>query len=418
VVLFSVKKRDENWDKGSVVAQTLDGGARRVLVEGASDGRYLPTGHLVYARSGVVMAARFDVATLAIRGSEVPILEGISRGSMPGTGTGTMHVSLSASGSVAYVPGPATIGLSDGWDLAVFERKGTFQPLKLSRRPYQSPRVSPDGRWVAVDSVDDNEAAVWVMDMTGAAAERRLTFGDRSRAPVWSPDGQWIAYQSDREKDLAIFRQRADGAGAPERLTKPEADAAHVPESWSPDGSVLLFSESKAARYSLVSLMLKDRTAKPVTGMESSIASQAVFSPDGHWITYQVRGLSPVETGVAQSFVQSFPGGTKYLVPHAGGHPFWSLQGKELMLNAGPNQNVTIAVTTSPRLEFGQPVEFSRAPRVDSNPNQSRRNTDILPDGERVIGRVVTGSTGAVGLREGGIVVVVNWIDELRQRVP
>jgi hypothetical protein len=51
---------------------------------------------------------------------------------------------------------------------------------------------------------------------------RRLTFGGKSRYPVWSPDGLRIAFQSDREGDLAIFSQRTDGTGAAERLTRPE----------------------------------------------------------------------------------------------------------------------------------------------------------------------------------------------------
>ena len=84
------------------------------------------------------------------------------------------------------------------------------------------------------------------------------------------------------------------------------------------------------------------------------------------------------------------------------------------MLNSSATQSVTVAVTTSPRLEFGQPVEFRRIPRSEPNPNLFRRAADILPDGERIIGRAVAGA-GVTGLRENAIVVVVNWFDELRR---
>ena len=41
-------------------------GERKTLVEGASDGRYLPTGHLVYAIGGTLFAAPFDLSRLEV----------------------------------------------------------------------------------------------------------------------------------------------------------------------------------------------------------------------------------------------------------------------------------------------------------------------------------------------------------------
>ena len=80
---------------------------------------------------------------------------------------------------------------------------------------------------------------MWIYDVSGASAMRRLTLGGRNRVPVWSADGQRVAFQSDRDGDLGLFWQRADGTTPAERLTKPDKDTAHVPESWSPDGKTL-----------------------------------------------------------------------------------------------------------------------------------------------------------------------------------
>src|SRR5207249_4414905 len=93
----------ERWDKAQIVAQSLKTGERKTLVEGGSDARYLPTGHLVYALGGVLFAIPFDAARLQVSGGPVPIIEGVRRA---GGGTGTAHFSVSPTGSLVYIPGP------------------------------------------------------------------------------------------------------------------------------------------------------------------------------------------------------------------------------------------------------------------------------------------------------------------------
>ena len=58
-VLFSVRKTADLWDKAQVVVQTADG-SRKVLVNGGADGRFVTTGHVLYAVSGVLMAVPFE----------------------------------------------------------------------------------------------------------------------------------------------------------------------------------------------------------------------------------------------------------------------------------------------------------------------------------------------------------------------
>jgi Tol biopolymer transport system component len=133
-----------------------------------------------------------------------------------------------------------------GQGLAIFDRQGGVQLLKLPQGGYRAPRVSPNGKTVVFEGDDDSgEPGIWLYDLDETSAMRRLTFGGRNRAPVWSPDGQWIAFQSDRDGDVAIFRQRADGTGTAERLSKPEAGTMHSPQSWSPDGAHLLTTVQK-----------------------------------------------------------------------------------------------------------------------------------------------------------------------------
>ena len=406
-VLFSVRRRNDQ-DPGRVVVQLLDGGERKTLVEGGVDGRYLPTGHLVYAVSGDLFAVPFDLASLSVRGGAVPIVEGIRRSTLIASPR-IAQFSYSATGSMAFLPGPSL--LSDAnVDLALFDRNSTPTPLGLPPRPYRSPRVSPDGKFVAFDIEDATGADVWVYELPGGKAMRQLTLGGKSRHPVWSRDGQWVAFQSDRDGDLGIFRQRADGSGVAERLTKAEGATEHVPQSWSKDGGQLLFSVSKDKVWALSTLSVKDRQAAPFGDVRSIEPAEGAFSPDGRWVAYRSRES---EATPSQVSLQPFPAtGEKHFVRN-GSHVYWSPRGDELFVNAGPGRSVVIPVTTTPHVTFGQERDFPRGLRREG-PRETRREVDSMPDGEHVIGVMVGGGESLLPQ----INIVLNWFDEVRQRVP
>ena len=407
-VLFSVRPSSNDQDHGRVVVQPLDGGVRKTLVEGGLDGRYLPTGHLVYAISGDLFAVPFDLASLSVSGGTVPIVEGIRRSTLIAS-PAMAQFSYSATGSLAFLPGPRVVSDANV-DLALFDRKGKPTPLGLPPRPYRSPRVSPDGKFVAFDIEDANGAAVWVYELAGGKSMRQLTFGGKSRHPIWSRDGQWVAFQSDREGDLGIFRQRADGSGVAERLTKPEAGTEHVPQSWSKDGGQLLFSVSKDKVWTLWTLSVKDRQVAPFGDVHSIELAEGAFSPDGRWVAYRSR---ETEATPGEVFLQPFPAtGEKYLVRN-GSHVYWSPRGDELLVNAGVGQSVVIPVTTTPHVTFGQERDFPRGLRREG-PRPTRREVDSMPDGEHVIGVMVGGGESLLPQ----INIVLNWFDEVRQRVP
>ena len=208
----------ERWDKANIVVQSLKSGERKTVIEGGSDARYVQTGHLVYALGGALFAIPFDPRRLQISGTPVPVVEGVRRAIAT---TGTAQFSVAANGSLIYVPGPisTTSGLLE---LAVVDRKGMVDVLKLPPGTYDHPRASPDGKRIAFATDDGKDAAIWTYDLSGATSMRRLRFGGRNRFPIWSADGAQIAFQSDRDGDLGIFWQPADGAGTAERLTKAE----------------------------------------------------------------------------------------------------------------------------------------------------------------------------------------------------
>jgi serine/threonine-protein kinase len=401
------------WDKAQIVVQSLNTGVRKVLVDGGTDGRFVPTGHLVYALGGILMAAPFDVRKLELTGGAVPVIEGIQRANT----TGAAHLSFSTTGSLVYLPGP-TSSLSAQQDLALMDRKGLLEPLKLTPGSYGFPRVSPNGQEVAVGTDDGKEAVVWVYQLSGTAALRRLTFGGNNRFPVWSPDGQRIAFQSDREGDKAIFWQRADGVGTAERLTTPEPGATHIPESWSsPNGERLSFTVAKGPSFSLWMLSLPDKKAEPYGQIQSRYPINSAFSPDGRWVAY----MSSDTTGeVIEIYLQPFPStGTKYQISKnlRSHHPFWSPDGGELWFVPGPGDRfLGVPVTTQPTVAVGITVPWPR--QFMENGPTTQRNYDIMPDGKRMVGVIPAGQNQPGGASNPRIEVVLNWFEELKARVP
>ena len=76
-LVYTVRTSINTADGKIVVQQPIDGGARRVLVDGGADGRVLSTGHLVWARDNTLYAQMLDLATLQPAGGPVPMVEGV-----------------------------------------------------------------------------------------------------------------------------------------------------------------------------------------------------------------------------------------------------------------------------------------------------------------------------------------------------
>jgi serine/threonine-protein kinase len=287
------------------------------------------------------------------------------------------------------------------------DRQGRLEALKMPEAPYEYPRVSPDGKRIAVGTDDGKAANIWIYELSGVTARRQLTFGGRNRVPVWTADGERVAFQSDREGDQAIFWQRADGNGTAERITKPDAGVSHVPQSWSPDGKRVLLAVTKGNETGLWIYTPADKQAARFDDVQGSGPIAAAFSPDGRWIVYN---------STDGTFVQPFPAtGAKFQVG-GGIHPFWSPDGTEVF--ASPRGGFrSVKITTRPAFAFAPPVDVPRSrPFVNRGP-MFERNVDIMPDGQRFVG-IVPADTQAAGAAAPQIQVVEHWFEELRARVP
>jgi eukaryotic-like serine/threonine-protein kinase len=419
-VLFTIKRTADLTGEGQVVAQALAGGARRVLVEEGSDGRYLPSGHVIYSLSGAVFALPVDPRTLTRRGEAVPVIVGVRRGSYVPGPRAEAQLAVSATGTLIYMPGPAT---AQTWGLSNLVLGGdASDPVPLGVKPaaYEQPRVSPDGRMVAVGRDDGPSSDIWLYDLSGKSEMRRLTFGGKSRFPVWSADSRQVTFQSALDGDAAIFRQLADG-GRPERLTKPAEGEAHVPEAWSHDGAHLLFSIVKGSTRSLWFLTLRDRTIERFGNVESSAPLSASFSLDNRWVVYAVessgQSLLSQDRGV---FVEPFPPtGEKHQAPKTAidYHPVWAPDGSSIFYASAATQPlVSVPVSVGASITFGASKIHARAPRPTLT-TSAVREYDVLRDG-RILSLSPTAADGTSETSTSEIRVVLNWFTELKQRAP
>jgi len=410
VVLFTLATANTSsagWDKARIVVQSLKSGERKTLIEGGSDARYLPTGHIVYALGGVVFAVPFDLPRLEVTKGPVPVVEGVRRS---GGFTGSAQFAVSRTGSLVFIPGPA--GTSSGQlGLGLTDLKGISEPLRVSPGTYTSPRMSPDGKNVAFGTDEGKEANISIYDLVGTNLPRRLTFGGRNRFPIWSADGQRVTFQSDFQGDLAIFWQRADGAGIAERLTKPEQGTSHVPDSWSPDGKTLLLDVVKGSSTSLWAFTLQDPKAVPFGNVQALQPTNAVFSPNGRWVAYTSN-----EGGTSTVYVQPFPAtGAKYQLPTSH-HAVWAPDGKSLFYVPNTGGLAVVSVTTLPTFTFGNPSSVPRGFATAASADV--RNHDITPDGQRFIGTTNAGQGPPGASSAPQIHVVLNWFEELKTQVP
>jgi len=386
----------------AIVAQSLKTGERQVLIEGASLPRYVSTGHLLYVqpkRPGTVMAVAFDPKSQRIMGTPAPVVEGVlsERGDYA-------HWSIARSGMLVYAPGGFQEPKSN---LVYVDRKGVATPVGTPLlRPYSFPRLSPDGRRLVI-TLQGIQSVLWIYERA-TGTFNRLTFAGNNDWAAWTPDGKRVTYASNRAEPWRLFWKSADGSGNEEPLLAMKV-GNQQPYSWSPDGKVLVYSDGRPEAGQDIWALRVDGDRQP-TPILHTLASEvdARLSPDGRWLAY-----ASDESGRYEVYVQSFSGsGGKWQISSNGGRePVWAHNGRELfyrnegkMLAAEVATQPTFQAATS-RLLFQGPYEATTTLSPDY---------DVTPDDQRFV--MVQRSDQQSPTTDFN--VVVNWLEELKQRVP
>jgi len=386
-----------------VAVYSLETGEQKILIERGSHARYLPTGHLIYAWAGDLMAVSFDLGNLEVTGSPIPVLEGVMMG-----GRGLAHFDVSESGSLVYIPG-ATI--TEENRLVWVDFKGKVEHLPFPLGTYQSPRLSPDARQLVVSRIQI-QANLWIYGLERGTS-RRLTDeeGDEFWA-IWTPEGKRIVFNSSRSgRPMAfLFWKPADGSSPAEPFA--EGEYHQQPKSWSADGKVLVLTEGMNPDTGVDIWMLTlDGDRKPKPFLHSRFNEiHPIFSPDGSWIAYVTD-----ESGREEVYAQPYPGpGNIMTISTDGGmEPVWAPDGKELYYrDVSGDKMMAVSFITEPDLRVGKPRLLFEGRYKGGWP--WGRNYDIAPDAKRFI--MITEEEQKEKPTQ--VNMILNWSEELKRTVP
>jgi serine/threonine-protein kinase len=414
------------WSGSDIVAQNVATGERKVVLKGGYFARYLPTGHLVFVRSGTLFAVAFDAQRLETRGREVPVLQGIATDE----GNGFAAYAVSTNGTLIYVPGAVTGQGGLVKSVVRISSNGDITGLSANDRNYSTPRAAPDGSRIAVEVTgEDKRAHIWVMDVkTGAATQ--LTFEGEDRFPVWTADGREVLYTSKRGGEFAIWRKAADGTGE-ERRVQGGTEALVATDV---HGRTLVYQDRGAGVERDLFTLDLDAAGSPQTLLSTpDDEAGGRVSPDGNWIAYvstPTGGSTPDRRVYVRPFPNTAAGGQRAISEGLGSGPAWSPGGDAIyhMVTRPPIPLVAVpvAVTSTTLTPNGRHEVFNMAGRFDMTRAGSvlayGAVYDVLPNsGEflAVAPAVPRSSASTEGnASQARINVVLNWFEELKKLVP
>jgi eukaryotic-like serine/threonine-protein kinase len=398
----------------------LDTGQFKFLLVADSNPVYSPSGNLLWWQEGTVMAQPFDAARLQLSGSAVPVAQHVLYSYAQSYGVFTE----SQNGTLAYQSDDSFGGTRMTWIDRSGKNLGEVA-VGLEEGFNSQPRVSPDGRRIAVTRSDVavTKEDIWIFD-PARGAHTRLTFSETARSPVWSPDGSQIAYgsipakpgtsaASPGESSVNVYVKPSNGAG--QEALAFEAPGLSIPWGWSPDGRYLALirriSNSPTDKIDIWILpMAGAGEHKPFPYLQTAFSNaEPKFSPDGKWIAY-----SSNESGAYEVNVASFPNPTTRVQAsiQGGQSPVWRADGKELYYRAQEQVFGVDVEYKGPTLQLGTPhLLFSTGPLpMGSGLIPLTQPYDVSPrDGRFLV--AMSSSTAASPIN-----VVLNWNAALKKR--
>ncbi len=397
--------------ESDVAAYSLRSSERHTLVRGATDAKYLASGHIVYTVGDGLFAVAFDRKTMQTTGSPVSLVERIQRGSGP-TSVSLADYDVTSSGNLFY------IGLGNnaaGDPLTWVDRAGRTEIVKaVPPMAFLTPRLSADQQRVLVVAQGD----LRIYDLA-TGRETRIT-SDRNTGAYseFLPGERAVVYSSSRQTEgglMNIWLQPLDGSGRATQLTKVPGQL-HV-DALSPDGRVLAAHHHKGNGPTDVLIMpMSDGAAGEAKPFVAGDASKdgGVFSPDGRYFAY-LDGVS----GRMELVIRPFPGPGPETTVSVGGarEPAWAKNGELFYRRLSDDMMMAVKVSTAPTLHVGPPEELFRGNgQVAASP---RATYAVTADGKRFLmsgARVLSAARDGRGTHR--INVVVNWIEEVKRRVP
>jgi dipeptidyl aminopeptidase/acylaminoacyl peptidase len=379
-----------------IEAVDLSSGKRTVLVKGAIFPRYSTSGHLLFARGAAIFAVRFDPRALRVLGPEVPVVEDLAWSVTDGVAA----FAVSANGTLAYLRGSeATRSRRVMWS----DRAGNLRPAVPDTAGWSEPRLSPDGRWIAL-TLNEPQREIWLYDNTRRVLSQltRNPLGV-SFSPVWLPDSRSLLHAREVPQ-YDIFRQPLDGA---EPTTVFTSRTDQVPLSVAADGQTVALLRVSGKPEIRIG-RLRDGSTQ-LLGSSDVGHNTASLSPDGRWLAYSEYSAEQKPN----VFVRLVAGGDgrRSVSADGGDQPIFTRGGREIVYRKG---DAMLAASFNPSTgEVGTPSLLFRVTDAGRLWGGRTIGYDVSADGSRFLLVVPVERPGATPN-----VVVLNWASELNRRVP
>ncbi len=379
-----------------VLLSLADGTVTRLGASGSTpvyDGR----GHILFMRlDGTLNAAPFSLRKRAITGPAVAIVPDLQtvlndRGDF----------AVAEDGTLAFVTGGARLR-----QLVRVDRDGRETLLTPEQRIFGWPRVSPDGKRVALEigEVATRRYDVWVYDIAQRTLSRVTGNSSGSRPGGWMPDGNRIVFAAADSAGAAIGARLTmiqaipwDNSGPLDTLARvterlPWAATTGPANSW----LIVRTTDRSLSNTGGDFLLAPIDTPAALRPFVVSPANEQAprLSPDGRFVAY-----ASDETGISEVYVRPVPGpGGRLLVSNGGGNtPIWAPNGRELFYRTGAR---VVAAT----LSLGAELSVVKRDSLFADPyyNDLSPQFDVFPDGSFILIREAPGSDAKLN-------VVINW---------
>ncbi len=347
-------------------------------------------GNLLYVSPvGALMGVPINVGSKTITGPPVQLLTDVA----VNNSTGIARIALSSNGHLIYEQGT---GVSR---VVRVDSKGQHQPLFDDAREFAFPRLSPDGRSLAITIGSGGRRDIWIFDLTSRTSSRLTSEGTTNERPEWSPDGKRVLYRTDQSARASIWWRPVDRSAPATALL--EGSRLDIFEAViAPDNMMLAFQLDTLGADIYARRITGDTTVTVIAADARAVETMPRISPDGRWIAFVTD-----ESGIDEVVVQPFPGpGGRVQVSSGGGtQPVWGRDGRRLFYRGSgqvteatiaPGPTFTVASRTNLFLD-----DFTYA----TNPHA---NYDVVP-----------GTNDFIMLRpvgESRMVVIANFATRLR----
>jgi len=349
-------------------------------------------GRLIYVTAaGTMMGVPIDIAKRRLLGAPVQLVQDVAINNS----SGLARAALSGR-TLFYESGlPLTRVVEVG-------PGGATRIMLGDRRDYAFPRLSPDGRTLALTIGSADRRDVWLDDLASGTLTRLTTDGSWNERQEWSPDGSRLLYRSDRGPRSSIWWRPADLSAEATPLLR--GDRLDLFEAViSPDARHIVYQLDTLGADIYYRGMSGDTTPHPIASNPGAVEDMPRVSPDGRWIAFGTD-----ESGRKEVVVQPFPGpGGRVQVSVTGGtEPVWSRDGRRLFYRG---DGLLMAATLRPGPGFAiasRDTLFTDTYVFAGNPHA---NYDVMPDGKHFV--------FLQGTASGDLIVVSNWTSVLRARM-